>query len=408
MDWKNKVVDHGLADPSDLLANPLNFRVHPARQQQAMEAVLDDIGFIAPVIVNRTTGRMIDGHLRVALAMRRGMASLPVTYVELTEPEEAEALATFDALGAAAEVDAAKLQELLDEVESQSDTVWDFLDDLAHESGLATRKGDEPGEGGDDFEPDLKEDGPTKTALGDLWRLGEHLLLVGDCTKEENVRRLLAGDQVDLVFTDPPYGVDYVGKTKDALKIDNDALGDAGTRELVADILSVIPIKPGGSFYICSPAGNTETAFRLAIMDAGLELRQCLVWVKQHFVMGRQDYHWRHESILYGWKDGAGHFFVDDRTQDTVWEVDRPMRSTEHPTMKPVALIERAVRNSSRMNDIVYDGCGGSGSTLIGCQRWGRRCRMMEISPNYADVILTRFTAETGLEPELLERVEVP
>jgi DNA modification methylase len=234
------------------------------------------------------------------------------------------------------------------------------------------------------------------TQPGDLWLLGRHRLLCGDSTKAEDVARLMDGDTADMIFTDPPYGVDYVGKTKDALKIQNDTLGDEGTRELVADALRMAPLKPGGSFYICSPAGNTETAFRLAVMDSGLELRQCIVWVKQQFVMGRQDYHWRHESILYGWHAGAGHYFINDRTQDTVWEIDRPSRSEMHPTMKPVALVEKAIGNSSLPSQVILDMFTGSGTTVIAAEQSGRICYGMELDPRYVDVSIRRWENATG------------
>jgi DNA modification methylase len=210
----------------------------------------------------------------------------------------------------------------------------------------------------------------------------------------------MVGEKARLVFTDPPYGVGYVGKTKEALTIENDTLGDAGTRILVSAALLLAPLGPGAAFYVCSPAGNTETAFRLAIADAGLQLRQCLVWVKQQFVMGRQDYHWRHESILYGWKDGAAHYFVDDRTQDTVWEIDRPHVSAEHPTMKPVDLVQRAIRNSSRQGDIVYDAFLGSSTSIIAAEQTGRVCFGIEIAPEYVAVGLERLNG-LGLSPTL-------
>lgn len=255
---------------------------------------------------------------------------------------------------------------------------------------------DEPMGGNTDPDdiPDVPEEPTTKP--GDLWLLGRHRLLCGDSTVVTDVDRLMDGTKADMVFTDPPYGVSYVGKTKDALTIENDSLGDDGTRALVRDALAIAPLKPGGAFYVCSPPGNTETAFRLAIAEAGHELRQCLVWVKQQFVMGRQDYHWRHESILYGWADGAAHYFVDDRTQDTVWEIDRPHRNADHPTMKPVELIEKALQNSSKRGDIVLDLFGGSGSTLIACEQTGRDARLMELDPHYCDVIIRRWEDYTG------------
>jgi DNA modification methylase len=194
-----------------------------------------------------------------------------------------------------------------------------------------------------------------------------------------------------MIFTDPPYGVAYVGKTKDSLTIDNDELGDEGTRELVRDILTIAPLKPGGVFYVCSPSGNTETFFRLAIQDSGLMLKQCIVWVKNAFVLGHQDYHYRHESILTGWKDGASHYFIKDRKQDTVWEFPRPNANKDHPTMKPVDLVAKAIFNSSKPGQTVYEPCGGSGTTLIACEKLGRKALVMEIDPKYCDVIVRRY-----------------
>jgi DNA modification methylase len=235
------------------------------------------------------------------------------------------------------------------------------------------------------------DQGESASRLGEVYQLGRHRLMCGDSTKIEDVEKLMDGKKADMVFTDPPYGVAYVGKTKDALTIQNDALGDEGTRLLVADALRIAPIKTGAVFYVCSPAGNTETAFRLAIADAGLALKQCIVWVKDHFVMGRQDYHWRHESILYGWKEGSAHFYGGGRSQDTVWEVKRPTVSKEHPTMKPIELVLKGIGNSSKGDDIVLDLFGGSGSTLIACEQTNRICYMMELDEHYCDVTRKRY-----------------
>lgn len=234
------------------------------------------------------------------------------------------------------------------------------------------------------------------TRRGDLFLLGAHRILCGDSTKPEDVERVMNGEQADLIFTDPPYGVGYVGKTEEKLTIENDSLNEAELLQFLKNAFGAWPLKPGGTFYVCSPAGNLELTFRLALPDL---LRQCLVWVKQQFVMGRQDYHWRHESILYGWKDGAAHYFVDDRTQDTVWNFDRPKRSEEHPTMKPIELIEKAVLNSTRPAQNVFDGFMGSGSTLLACEKNGRKAFGIEVSPGYCDVILTRWAKYTGHDP---------
>lgn len=239
-----------------------------------------------------------------------------------------------------------------------------------------------------------------KSRLGDLYVLGNHRLLCGDATDPRDMGKLMQDDVADLLFTDPPYGVNYVGKTEDAMTIQNDNLGDEDTRKLVADSLRVASLKPGGAFYICSPPGISEMFFRLAIADAGYLLRQCIVWVKNHFVMGRQDYQGRHESLLYGWRDGAAHAFYGGRNQDTVWEIDRPNSGREHPTMKPVMLVARAIENSSEQGGIVLDPFGGSGTTMIACEQLNRKCRMLEIDPKYVDVIVDRWQKFTGRNAE--------
>jgi DNA modification methylase len=187
-------------------------------------------------------------------------------------------------------------------------------------------------------------------------------------------------------------------KDVETLTVTNDALGFDGTRALVASALVVAPIQPGTVFYVFSPPGDMELAFRLALIDAGMPSRHSIVWVKDRFAFGRSDYHYRHETLLYGWVDGAAHYFVDDRTQDSVWECDQPRASTEHPTMKPVALVERAVGNSSRADDVVYEPFSGSGTTLIAAEALGRRCYAMELEPRYVQVAIVRWQEFTGRE----------
>jgi site-specific DNA-methyltransferase (adenine-specific) len=239
--------------------------------------------------------------------------------------------------------------------------------------------------------------------LGDLFDLGgNHRLLCGDSTKPEDVARLTAGATADIIWTDPPYGVAYVGKTKDALTISNDETDPEATKKLVAAALALAPLKPGGSFYIASPSGWEELLFRQALEEVGLRLRQVLIWSKDRFVMGRQDYHWRHESILYGWKDGAAHYFIDDRTQDTVWEIPRPSASEDHPTTKPVELVTRALTNSSHPGEVVYEPFSGSGTTIIAAESLGRRCLAIELDPTYVRVAIDRWEAHTGRTSVLL------
>lgn len=228
-----------------------------------------------------------------------------------------------------------------------------------------------------------------------------HRLICGDCTDAEIVARVMEGEKADMVFTDPPYNVSIVGGThdprspnfQDGNSIENDSMSDSEFDEFLVSFMSAFPLRNGGVFYLCAPPGRTETQFRNALNSvSGLGLRECIVWVKNTAVFGRQDYHWRHESILYGWKEGAAHYFAENRTdKNTVWEIDRPVNSDEHPTMKPLELPIRAIENSSKKDWIIFDGFVGSGTTLVACEHLSRRGRGIEISPAYCSVVLERM-----------------
>jgi site-specific DNA-methyltransferase (adenine-specific) len=201
----------------------------------------------------------------------------------------------------------------------------------------------------------------------------------------------------DLLVTDPPYNVAYEGKTQDALTIQNDAMSDGDFRQFLRDCYATADafMRPGAVFYVWH-ADLEGLNFRAAATEVGWRVRQCLVWNKNSLVMGRQDYHWKHEPCLYGWKDGAAHYWGSDRTQTTVLDFARPSRNGEHPTMKPVDLIEYQVKNSSKRGDTVLDLFGGSGTTLIACEKTGRTARLMELDPRYCDVIVRRWQDFTG------------
>ena len=235
------------------------------------------------------------------------------------------------------------------------------------------------------------------TNPGDLWLLGEHRLLCGDSTKAEDVSRLMAGQTADLLLTDPPYNVDYTGKTKDALKVKNDAMEDGAFRQFLVSAFQAAfdAMKPGASFYVFH-ADSEGFNFRGAINDCGETVRQCLIWVKQTLVMGRQDYQWQHEPCLYGWKEGAAHSWYADRKQTTLLKFDRPTRSSEHPTMKPVEMVAYLMGNSSKAKSIVLDLFLGSGTTLIASEQMGRVCYGMELDPAYCDVVVQRWESLTG------------
>jgi len=242
------------------------------------------------------------------------------------------------------------------------------------------------------------------TKKKDIWRLGRHRLMCGNSTSKENVNKLMNKRQANLILTDPPYNVDYEGGTKDRLKIENDNMNETEFYNMLVDSFKNMYefTKPGASFYIFH-ADTEGLNFRNALKTVGFKLAQCLVWVKNKFVIGRQDYQWRHEPILYGWKEGSCHYFIDDRTQSTVLEFDKPTRNAEHPTMKPVDLLVYLIKNSSKENDIVLDLFGGSGSTLIAAEQINRTCYTMELDPRYCDVIVKRWETLTG-QKAILEK----
>lgn len=247
-----------------------------------------------------------------------------------------------------------------------------------------------------DTEPPAPPPDPV-SAPGDLWVLGRHRVLCGDSTSIDLVARLMDGEQADLLLTDPPYNVSYEGKTADSLTIQNDSMSDDEFRQFLRDVYSAADtaMRPGAAFYIWH-ADSEGYNFRGAAHDVGWQVRQCLIWSKNSMVLGRQDYQWRHEPCLYGWKAGAAHFWGSDRKQTTVLEFNRPVRNGEHPTMKPVPMIEYQVKNSSARGGRVLDLFGGSGSTLIACENAGRIAYLLELDPRYVDVIVKRWQDHTG------------
>ena len=249
-----------------------------------------------------------------------------------------------------------------------------------------------------------------KSRTGELFQLGPHRLLCGDATDSDALAKLMDGKKADAYITDPPYNVDYVGKTKDALKIQNDKHTDGNFREFLKDtfITASLFIKPGGVFYIWH-ADIEGFNFRAAAHDAKWKIRQCLIWNKDVFVMGRQDYHWKHEpclygvthdTALYGWMEGAAHNWNSDRTQSTVLNFERPKSSAEHPIMKPVALIAYLMGNNTTKNELILDTFLGSGTTMIAAEQIGRVCYGTELDPRFIDVIINRWEKQTGKRAE--------
>lgn len=261
---------------------------------------------------------------------------------------------------------------------------------------------------------DIKEDeipeipshkGKTVTHVGDIWLLGQHRLMCGDSRLKADIDKLMDGKSADCCVTDPPYNVAYEGGTSDRLVIDNDSMENDAFLLFLRQVFSYMftVLKPGSAIYVFHSDTEGDN-FRIAFKDAGFKLAQCCIWVKNSMVLGRQDYQWQHEPVLYGWKPGASHFWNSDRRQTTVWKFDKPQRNAVHPTMKPVALMAYPVQNSSRPGALVIDFFSGSGSTIMACQQTDRICYAMEYEPKYVDASVSRFRAMFKNQPVKLIR----
>ena len=376
-----------------------NARTHTDQQVAQVAASIREFGWTNPILV-AADGTIIAGHARLAAARKLKMTEVPVIVLDHLTEAQRRALVLADnrlALDAGWDeemlrVELASLQEDgfdLDIVGFTDEELEDLLRDPEE-----TRDGltDE------DSVPDEQE--TAITVPGDVWVLGDHRLLCGDATSMDAIQTVLAGGLADMVFTDPPYNVDYVGKTAKKLKIDNDALGGKFydfLREACTNVLAVTK----GAIYICMSSSELHTLFR-AFTDAGGHWSTFVIWAKHHFTLGRSDYQRMYEPILYGWRDGTDHFWCGARDQGDVWFIKRPMANLEHPTMKPVELVERALRNSSKTRDTILDVFGGSGTTLIACEKSRRQARLIELEPMYCDVIIRRWQVYTG-EKALLD-----
>lgn len=409
--WDNRIVEYDPAVPLDqLLAHPRNPKIHPTAQTDALKGILGDVGWLTGLIVNTRTGHMLDGHDRVKAAMQAGQTTAPVFYVSVPEDQEPYILATFDPVGTLAGTDSAVLTDLLREVSSADSAVQALLASLVTEPEVLPT----PGAGGDEFDA-TPQPGETRVQPGDLWALGPHRLLCGDSTDPATVDRLFGTARFEMVWTDPPYGVAIGDKNKYLKSIarsnrveehlQNDTLDEPALLTMLQEVFALAVGKgtAGGAWYVAAPAGPLHVLFGQALKDLGI-WRQTIQWVKNNatFAPLGVDYHWRAEPIFYGWQPGAAHRYYGGRKQDTVWEIDRPQASPDHPTMKPLELVQRALENSSQSGEVVYDPFLGSGTTLIAAHRTGRVAYGLEIEPRYCDVVLRRAEAE-GIGP--IERI---
>lgn len=386
-----KIVYRPLAD---LIPYARNSRTHSDAQVAQIAASIKEFGWTNPVLVDGDKG-IIAGHGRVLAARKLGIAKVPTIELSHLTDAQRRAYVIADnqlALNAGWDMDLLKV-EVVDLDGMGFDLSLLGFDSAALEGLLAP-----PGTTGR-TDPDEAPQAPAVpvSAEGDLWVLGAHRVLCGDSLSIEAMERLCEGQKVDMWLTDPPYNVAYEGKTKDALKIKNDAMKDGDFRQFLRDayVAADAVMKPGAVFYIWH-ADSEGYNFRGAAVDAGWKVRQCLIWKKQSMVMGRQDYHWQHEPCLYGWKDGSAHLWAADRKQTTILEFDRPSRNGDHPTMKPVALFAYQMLNNTKGGDAVLDSFGGSGTTVIAAEQNGRIARVMELDPRYVDVIVKRWQDFTG------------
>jgi DNA modification methylase len=376
-----------------------NARKIPQQAVDKVAASIKEFGFRQPIVVDKQ-GVIVAGHTRLLAAQKLGLSEVPVHVAAELTPTQIKAyrLADNRVADESSFDDALLALEIADLNALNFDVQLTGFD--ADELMAISAIGNASSEGVTDEDEVPSTPGQPVTVEGDFWTLGNHRLLCGDSTNPMHVQRLMNGQEADLVVTDPPYNVAYEGKTKDALTIKNDRLADGAFLDFLLAVHTNLfgIVKDGAAIYVFH-ADTEGLNFRRALVESGFKLAQCCVWVKQAMVMGRQDYHWQHEPVLYGWKPTGSHRWYADRKQTTVWNFDRLMRNGEHPTMKPVALIEYPIRNSSRRGDIVVDLFGGSGSTLLACEKSARKCRTMELDPKYCDVILQRWADFTGKDP---------
>lgn len=386
---------HETRKTAELTPYSRNSRTHSVEQVSQIAASIKEWGFTAPILIDEL-GVVLAGHGRLLAAQKIGMLEVPVIVADgWTEVQKRAYVIADNKLALNAGWDTGLLSSEFEAIKFDGfDLNLTGFDAEEINKFLAV-----PVEGLTDEDDAPEPDEVPISAPGDVWMLGAHRVMCGSATVQIDVERLMGGAKADMLLTDPPYNVAYEGKTKDALKIKNDSMGDSEFRQFLRDAFSIADsvMRPGAVFYIWH-ADKEGYNFRGACQDVGWKVRQCLIWVKNQIVMGRQDYHWRHEPCLYGWKDGAPHYWASDRKQQTTIDCKKPQRNGEHPTMKPVELVEYQLGNNTRAGNIVLDLFGGSGSTLIACQKTQRSCRMMELDQKYVDVIVKRWQAFTGKE----------
>lgn len=414
---KKKVEDLKAAD-----YNPRKDLKPGDAEYEKLKRSIEEFGYVEPIIWNKRTGLVVGGHQRLKVMKDLGHTEVDCVVVDLDEQKEKALNIALNKISGA--WDDALLANLLQDLDRSGYDVTLTGFDLAEAQELFG-SGSMENVHEDEFDADtaFSEVSEPKTKLGDLYILGQHRLLCGDCTQPEDVAKVLGGKQADIMVTDPPYNIDYGNTISGAGRnIANDNMTDNEFYQFLLAFYKASEknLKKGAPIYVFHSTKETLN-FTKAMMDAGFKYAQTLVWYKNHFTLGRQDYQWIHEPILYGWKEGAGHYFIDDRTLHTVFEDakenlrkmnkselvelvekildipktvihdNKPSRSADHPTMKPITLCAKLIYNSSHEGDTVLEPFGGSGSTLVASEQLNRKCCAIELEPKYCDVIVRRF-----------------
>jgi hypothetical protein len=412
--WRSRIVGHADVAPSEIIANPANWRRHPASQRRALRAVLADVGWVSRVIVNRTTGHLVDGHARVEEALARGEPTVPVDYVELTPDEERRVLALLDPIAGLAETDPNALGELIASISTGDADLAELLEALAASAGATRPELADP-----DDVPEPPEPAAIYVQPGQLWGLGTHRILCGDALDPDGVGRLLMGERPTLLVSDPPYGIQLNLARRHALS--EPARPAAASRgrghrrvrlagDERADWSAAFELVPSLAVgYVWHPAMHVAEVIT-GLERIGFEFVSEIVWVKSRWAVSPKWYHWQHECCLVVRRRGARTRFLGGRDQGTVWEAPSPKvggpgadPKVDHPSQKPVVLFERPIRNHLRPGGIVFDPFLGSGTTLVAAERAHRRCLGIEIEPAFVQVAIERWQGITGVRAELID-----
>lgn len=385
-----------------LKKSPFQRNKHPKEQIQRLAKIMKAHGVRHPIHVSKQTNTICFGHGRKEAAILNGWDTFPVVYQDFqSEQEEFACVQSDNAIAAWADLDLSAINSDIINFGPEFDI------DLLGIQGFVLEPADKLRPGCDDDEiPEVNE---SFVKLGDIWQLGNHRLMCGDSTSLDAVEKLMNGEKAELLLTDPPYGVSYTEKNewlnsfetghRLTRAIENDSKTPDQMNEFWFTVLSNahMALADKCSYYICSPQGGDLMMMMMSIIRAGFQLKHMLIWVKNNHVLGRCDYNYKHEPILYGWKDNGTHeFYGNGKYKTSVWEFNMPLKNDLHPTMKPVELMVEAILNSSTKDSVTIDLFGGSGSTLIACEKTNRRCFIMELDPHYCRVIIERWQKYTN------------